>query len=196
MVDKHLRVLFLQICIIAKDNKIHCSPPHPFLSWMKPRWQDILYLPQNISHPLDLSMDSGFPFPCLTVPLRCLCLVCSCELHWWEGGHGFYALGNHMWMYSPMLGSCICASARISMFQRWLRVAMVPTAALMPPSVAFLHTFSSVGEALVQVCLLFFFQTQTSLYYHNKNKSVLYFTIYFKYFHYEAWISPTWSRSV
>lgn len=37
---------------------------------------------------------------------------------------------------------------------------------------------------------------QTSLYYHNKNKSVLYFTIYFKYFHYEAWISPTWSRSV
>lgn len=72
------------------------------------------------------------------------------------------------------------------MFQRWLRVAMVPTAALMPPSVAFLHTFSSVGEALVQVCLLFFFQMQTSLYYHNKNKSVLYFTIYFKYFHYEA----------
>lgn len=58
--------------------------------------------------------------------------------------------------------------------------------------------FSSVGEALVQACLLlFFFQMQTSLYYyHNKNKSVLYFTIYFKYFHYEAWISPTWSRSV
>lgn len=57
---------------------------------------------------------------------------------------------------------------------------------------------SSVGEALVQACLLFyfFFQMQTSLYYHNKNKSVLYFTIYFKYFHYEAWISPTWSRSV
>lgn len=57
--------------------------------------------------------------------------------------------------------------------------------------------FSSVGEALVQACLLlFFFQMQTSLYYHNKNKSVLYFTIYFKYFHYEAWISPTWSTSV
>lgn len=57
--------------------------------------------------------------------------------------------------------------------------------------------FSSVGEALVRACLLlFFFQMQTSLYYHNKNKSVLYFTIYFKYFHYEAWISPTWSRSV
>lgn len=34
-----------------------------------------------------------------------------------------------------------------------------------------------------------------SLYSHNKNKSVLYFTIYFKYFHYEALISPTRSRS-
>lgn len=34
-----------------------------------------------------------------------------------------------------------------------------------------------------------------SLYSHNKNKSVLYFTIYFKYFHYEALMSPPWSRS-
>lgn len=33
-----------------------------------------------------------------------------------------------------------------------------------------------------------------SLQSHNKNKSVLYFTIYFKYFHYEALMSPTWSR--
>lgn len=39
-------------------------------------------------------------------------------------------------------------------------------------------------------------QEKKSLYSHNKNKSVLYFTIYFKYFHYEALlISPTWSRS-
>lgn len=34
-----------------------------------------------------------------------------------------------------------------------------------------------------------------SLHSHNKNKSVLYFTIYFKYFHYEAFMSPTGSRS-
>lgn len=42
----------------------------------------------------------------------------------------------------------------------------------------------------------FFFQWRKSLYSHNKNKSVLYFTIYFKYFHYEALISPTRSISI
>lgn len=44
---------------------------------------------------------------------------------------------------------------------------------------------------------IFFFsrmQKKKSLYSHNKNKSVLYFTIYFKYFHYEALMSPPRSR--
>lgn len=40
------------------------------------------------------------------------------------------------------------------------------------------------------------FKWRKSLYSHNKNKSVLYFTIYFKYFHYEALISPTRSISI
>lgn len=53
---------------------------------------------------------------------------------------------------------------------------------------SFLHTSPAQGEeALVQACLLVFFpKAEKNLYSHNKNKSVLYLTIYFKYFHYEA----------
>lgn len=43
--------------------------------------------------------------------------------------------------------------------------------------------------------LIFVATEEKSLYFHNKNKSVLYFTIYFKYFHYEAFISLTLSIS-
>lgn len=43
----------------------------------------------------------------------------------------------------------------------------------------------------------FFFSNEEKVFYsYNKNKSVLYFTIYFKYFHYEVLISPTQSISV
>lgn len=59
----------------------------------------------------------------------------------------------------------------------------------------FLQSSSWVWEVSVQA-LESFFQWRKSLYSHNKNKSVLYFTIYFKYFHYEALISPTRSISI
>lgn len=50
----------------------------------------------------------------------------------------------------------------------------------------------------VSSSIFFFFpecRKKKSLYSHNKNKSVLYFTIYFKYFHYEALMSPPRLRS-
>lgn len=60
-----------------------------------------------------------------------------------------------------------------------------------------LQSSSWVWEVSVQALeSFFFFQWRKSLYSHNKNKSVLYFTIYFKYFHYEALISPTRSISI
>lgn len=48
------------------------------------------------------------------------------------------------------------------------------------------ESFSSSTSYIV--FFFFFFQRQEKkgLYSHNKNKSVLYLTIYFKYFHYEA----------
>lgn len=53
------------------------------------------------------------------------------------------------------------------------------------------------GSFSSSVSFFFFPQRQKkSLYSHNKNKSVLYFTIYFKYFHCEALISSTWSRGI
>lgn len=59
----------------------------------------------------------------------------------------------------------------------------------------FLQSSSWLWEVSVQA-LQSFFKWRKSLYSHNKNKSVLYFTIYFKYFHYEALISPTQSISI
>lgn len=59
----------------------------------------------------------------------------------------------------------------------------------------FLQSSSWLWEVSVQA-LESFFKWRKSLYSHNKNKSVLYFTIYFKYFHYEALISPTRSISI
>lgn len=84
-----------------------------------------------------------------------------------------------------------------STLQRWTRVAMVPIAVLMPPGISFFILLQHRGSFSSSISFFFFFQMQKkSLYSHNKNKSVLYFTIYFKYFHYEALISPTWSRSI
>lgn len=76
-----------------------------------------------------------------------------------------------------------------------LKVVKFPITVAMLPGLFFLQSSSWLWEVSVQA-LESFFKWRKSLYSHNKNKSVLYFTIYFKYFHYEALISPTRSISI
>jgi hypothetical protein len=143
-------------------------------------------------------MNPGVPVSCLAVSFIHVCLMCPCELNGCDRGDTSFMLWAILCQCTVACQSLVCASAHLGMFQRQIHIAMVSILVHTFPSTAF-FTLLQRREALVQAYLLFYYffpNAEKSLYSHNKNKSVLYFTIYFKYFHYEAWISPTWARSI
>lgn len=91
----------------------------------------------------------------------------------------------------PRLSLCLCFC--------WSSACYI--VALTPSGLSFFLLLQPPGS-FVSSSIFFFFsffpqcRKKKSLHSHNKNKSVLYFTIYFKYFHYEAFMSPTGSRRI
>lgn len=157
-----------------------------------PGLQDTFSFAQNISHPFILAVDSGVPVLCGAPSLPVMCLV------WPRGPRGprgrepeqRWALGNVTSAQGP---SSLPVSVLLLVFSMLHRC-----------SNAFRSIFLPTSPASGKLCefehfffFLFFLNAEKkSLHSHNKNKSVLYFTIYFKYFHYEAFMSPTGSRRI
>ena len=142
-------------------------------------------------------MNAGVPFICLAPSLTHMCLVCPHELRRCKPGHRGLCSGQlHISrenLVSP-LGMCFCWSP--ASYKDESKLTMVSIVVLRPSGVSLFILLQCWGSFSSSISFFFSKCRKKSLHSHNKNKSVLYFTIYFNYFHYEAFVSPTGSRSI